>query len=168
MDGGSYEGLFVNRVKEGKGIHTTRTGVRIKSVFKDNKAEGQSRITDGKIIYVGRLWHGFKHGTGRLYNGETFAKSEFTYSGGFYRDKYNEYGVLKNGTAYAYEGFWKHGLKEGHGHEKIGEFIDYQGFFEKGLRHGKGKLRDLHNETYFKGEFNMGEVVEQEEIVIKK
>jgi len=121
-NGDSFEGEFVNNLREGQGIYVSKAGHRYEGGWKKDQREGNGSLTfvekeDGVTKWAGTYegeWHlNRKHGRGT-----------FTYPSG---DKY--------------EGGWADDQKEGYGiYYYMKEKDRYEGYFSKGNMHGSGVI----------------------------
>ncbi|CAD8097979.1 unnamed protein product [Paramecium sonneborni] len=140
----TYEGQWVNGVKEGQGILKMKDGSYYQGNFEQGEIQGHGEFhyANGSM-YVGEFHQGEKNGQG------VFSSPAMTYEGQWYLNCMQGTGILQTPT-YRIEGtFLQH---KPHGHcNYYSEEYNYIGEFDKGKRSGKGKYESQIED--YEGEF---------------
>ena len=128
MNGGWYQGEFLNDVADGKGIFHWRK--------KDEYGEPEidDDWWDKGPRYEGDWENGRRHGQG------TYHHEKFNYSGDWRNDKKDGEGKCEWNDEFntSYDGEWEKDKQDGEGVEKQAGLEIYNGYFKKGKRHGYG------------------------------
>ncbi len=109
---GTYEGEFVDGLREGLGKFTFHNGTVFEGECVNDKANGK-----GVLKYNGNRYEGY-----------------------FKDDSFHGEGVLKYSNGDRYEGYFKDNLRHGEGVYKYSSGDRYEGYFKDNLRHGEGKF----------------------------
>ena len=132
---GTYEGDFVNGVREGQGT-LTWDGYRYEGAFQGGVMDGYGVLaTPMGAVYRGRFSAGLRHGQGTLQ-----LPSGDLYSGTFEADVIAGAGRYEWANGDVYEGAFAAGEPHGEG---VFEYIDgrsYRGAVAQGVRQGRGEL----------------------------
>lgn len=132
--GDFYEGMFVNSVREGKGVYKWSDG----------------RVYEGDYINDQRHGHGrFVYPTGDEYvggyeKGMRCGKGKFTFFDGS-----------------SYDGEWQDSVYHGYGELKEINESYYKGGWKQGRKHGKGVQYEAEHSLLIHGEWDEGELVKE-------
>ena len=133
-DGSTYEGNYVNDVRQGKGTRISSTGIKYVGDFFDGSLNGKGVITfPNGDIYEGSVVKNLRDGSGK-----------YTSAAGGY-----------------YNGMWKTDVKSGYGVSQFTNGNVYEGNFVNNLPHDtKGKMK-FKDGTSYEGAFSSGKMTGQ-------
>ena len=148
-----YKGEWKNNLFHGDGILYLEDGCILRGSFREGKAYGKCRLTDGigRVVYIGSFANDMYNGTGRLFSDDGgYVEGRFV--DGEPTGIFNEYDRDRN---LVYCGEWNDMRRSGKGIEyKNGEKI-YDGCFENSVYKGTGKLYE-NGALVYSGEFVNG------------
>lgn len=163
-DSSSYDGMWVNDEKCGKGIYKSAAFVYEGDWGKDKpNGKGIMAWTNGDE-YDGTWTDGEKNGKGTmkfadgsLYTGEwksdsyhgtgTYESRTESYTGDWSCGEKNGKGVIKYSNGSMYNGGWKNNRKAGKGVMKYADGSTYTGEWNDGKRQGRGQLAMANGRT---------------------
>ncbi len=161
-DGRVYKGIFANGRPNGWGKLTYFDGTVKTGQFNNGEVQGVVLITyTDKATYTGPIENGEPHGDeGTL----TFRHGE-TYTGPFFRGRYQTSVVLTDGRIY--KGEFRNGIMDGIGRLELLDGSIYLGQFKNGLAHGFGVVERADG-TAWTGNFEEGQPLPETGIEITK
>jgi hypothetical protein len=146
-NGSSYDGDFVNGVRQGNGVYVDAvSSVRYDGQWNNDVRHGKGRLFGGKgrLLYDGE-WRQDKQTQGKCFD----PVEKWSYEGELYQGQFHGQGQFQDSSGNTYVGAWSRGKRSGHGCEKnkssglnqngsIGTTV-YVGQWLDGAREGEGE-----------------------------
>jgi len=141
-DGSTYIGSTHADIPFGKGKQQMANGNIYKGDFINGLRQGKGVLTTKKFIYNGDWEKNLFHGDGKI----TYTSGE-SYNGSFKKGFKNGFGCFIQTPAYWYRGDWLNNIRHGQGIEKSEDGL-YNGDFQFGKKHGHGSITYNNGSTY--------------------
>ena len=144
-----YQGQWINNQYNGNGTLWREDNSRIEGVFTNGLLNGKGTLfhPNDTVAFIGTFKDGKKNG-----NGQEYEEDGSIYNGDYLNDYRNGEGSISNNGKEIFKGYWKNGLKHGHGREIMNQSI-YNGDYYNGYRHGKGIQTRFDGQVIYNGEW---------------
>uniref|UniRef100_A0A7S2S1K0 Uncharacterized protein n=1 Tax=Rhizochromulina marina TaxID=1034831 RepID=A0A7S2S1K0_9STRA len=160
-NGDTYEGEFVDGIREGKGTLQYANGNNYSGAFKDNKFHGfgvyaWADFAEGSKVVRNRRYEGHWELGQQSGKGLYFLGNGDVYEGDFERGMYHGAGKMKTRTRDVMEGEWQRGHLSGKASITYSNGDKYEGQFFAGRFQGKGSYVFAHGRGWYEGAYYQG------------